>query len=42
MIPPKEYSKSPVTTQKMEIQKLPDREFKITVLKMLREHKLTI
>ena len=38
MSPPKEYSKPPVTGPKeMEIQELPDKEFKIIVLKMLRE-----
>lgn len=34
----KEYSKPPTTAPKeMEIQKLPKKEFKTTVLKMLRE-----
>lgn len=34
----KEYSKPPTTVPKeMEIQKLPKKEFKTTVLKMLRE-----
>lgn len=44
MTPPKEYSKPPVTDPKeMEIQELPDKEFKTIILKMLRElQKITI
>ena len=44
MTPPKEYSKPPVTGPKeMEIQELPDKEFKTIILKMLRElQKITI
>lgn len=38
--PSKEHSKLPVTDKKaMEIHELPDREFKIIVLKTLREMK---
>ena len=38
MSPPKEYSKIPVSDRKeMEIQELPDKEFKIILLWILRE-----
>lgn len=38
MTPAKEHSKFPVCDAKeMEIQKLPNKEFEIIVLKMLRE-----
>lgn len=37
-VSPKEYSKIPVTgPPEMEIQELPDKEFKINVPKMFRE-----
>lgn len=38
MFPPKKYSKPPVTgPTEMEIQELPDKEFKINVPKMLKQ-----
>ena len=38
MTPPKEHSEIPVTYFKeIQIHELPDKEFKITVIKLLRE-----
>lgn len=40
VIPPKEHTRLPVTDLKeMELCELPDKEFKIIFLKMLREHR---